>query len=146
MISETTYTQARHNDSKMTTTLFAFLAKCFLHWRDTQYSESYQLSIRIRFFFIWHTYNESSKLTLRFIHQNLIKNRKFLLQYSHNNNKIQKNLTSFCLMPRKWLKFSTNQSSVKLNLKVEMWPVNALHLEWCYDTGNVDKHCCSYNR
>ena len=25
-----------------------------------------------------------------------------------------------------------------------MWPVNALRLEWCYDTGNVDKHCCSY--
>ena len=39
-------------------------------------------------------------------------------------------------MPRKWLKFSTNQSSVKLDLKVEMWPVNALRLEWCYDTGN----------
>ena len=44
-------------------------------------------------------------------------------------------------MTRKWLKFSTNQSSVKLDfkkidLKVEMWPVNALRLEWCYDTGN----------
>ena len=24
----------------------------------------------------------------------------------------------------------------KINLKVEMWPVNALRLEWCYDTGN----------
>ena len=24
----------------------------------------------------------------------------------------------------------------KLYLKLEMWPVNALRLEWCYDTGN----------
>ena len=24
----------------------------------------------------------------------------------------------------------------KIDLKVEMWPVNALRLEWCYDTGN----------
>ena len=37
--------------------------------------------------------------------------------------------------------FSTNHSSVKLNLKklylkLGMWPVNALRLEWCYDTGN----------
>ena len=45
-------------------------------------------------------------------------------------------------MDKKWLKFSTNQSSVKLDLKkknylkVEMCPVNALRLEWCYDTGN----------
>ena len=37
---------------------------------------------------------------------------------------------------------STNHSSVKLNLKkklylkLEMWPVNALRLEWCYDIGN----------
>ena len=36
---------------------------------------------------------------------------------------------------------STNHSSVKLDLKkkylkLEMWPVNALRLEWCYDTGN----------
>ena len=95
----------------------------------------------IRIFFIRRTYNENSKLTLGFIHQNPIKNRKFLLLYSHNNNKVQKNPTSFCLMPRKWLKFSSNQSSVKLDLKkidlkVEMWPVNALRLEWCYDTGN----------
>ena len=35
----------------------------------------------------------------------------------------------------------TNHSSVKLDLKknylkLEMWPVNALRLEWCYDTGN----------
>ena len=36
---------------------------------------------------------------------------------------------------------SANHSSVKLDLKklylkLEMWPVNALRLEWCYDTGN----------
>ena len=32
---------------------------------------------------------------------------------------------------------STNDSSVKLDFKkIEMWPVNALRLEWCYDTGN----------
>ena len=24
----------------------------------------------------------------------------------------------------------------KIDLKLEMWPVNALRLEWCYDTGN----------
>ena len=23
-----------------------------------------------------------------------------------------------------------------MDLKLEMWPVNALRLEWCYDTGN----------
>ena len=31
---------------------------------------------------------------------------------------------------------SANHSSVKLDLKLEMWPVNTLRLEWCYDTGN----------
>ena len=31
---------------------------------------------------------------------------------------------------------SANHSSMKLDLKLEMWPVNALCLEWCYDTGN----------
>ena len=42
----------------------------------------------------------------------------------------------------KWLKFSTNQSSCqtrfkkKIDLNLELWPVNALRLEWCYDTGN----------
>ena len=44
-------------------------------------------------------------------------------------------------MSRKWLQISTNDSSVKLDLKtnrfkIEMWPVNALRLEWCYVTGN----------
>ena len=35
-----------------------------------------------------------------------------------------------------------NQSSCqtrfkkKIYLNLEMWPVNALRLEWCYDTGN----------
>ena len=24
----------------------------------------------------------------------------------------------------------------KIDLNLEMWPVNALRLEWCYDTGN----------
>ena len=28
------------------------------------------------------------------------------------------------------------QFKKKLYLKLEMWPVNALRLEWCYDTGN----------
>ena len=35
-----------------------------------------------------------------------------------------------------------NQSEQKkIDLKVEMWPVNALRLEWCYDndTGNNKK-------
>ena len=38
--------------------------------------------------------------------------------------------------------YSTNHSSVKLDLKkklylkLKMWPVNALRLEWCDDTGN----------
>ena len=36
-------------------------------------------------------------------------------------------------------KFSTNDSSAKLDLKLEMWPVNGLRLEWCYDTGNDKK-------
>ena len=44
----------------------------------------------IRICFIWRTYNESSKLTLGFIHQNPIKSLKFLLLYSHKNNKIKK--------------------------------------------------------
>ena len=47
-------------------------------------------------------------------------------------------------MPRKWLQISTNDSSVKLDLKLEMWPVNALRLEWCYDTGN-DKNVTDIN-
>ena len=85
------------------------------------------------------TYNESSNLTLGYIHQNPIENRKFLLLYSHKNNIIKKIKQLF----KKIAAYSsTNHSSVKLDLKkkiylkLEMWPVNALRLEWCYDTGN----------
>ena len=76
----------------------------------------------IRIIFIWRTYNESSFLTLEYIHQNPIKNRKFLLLYSHKNNKIKKSKS----FKKTWLPI---HSSVKRNfkktlLKLEMWPVN----------------------
>ena len=38
-----------------------------------------------------------------------------------------------------WLQTSSanhSSDSVKIDLKLGMWPVNALRLEWCYDTGN----------
>ena len=44
----------------------------------------------IRNLIVWRTYNESSKLTLGFIHQNPIKNRKFLLLYSKTTIKYKK--------------------------------------------------------
>ena len=79
----------------------------------------------IRIFLIRRTYNESSKLTLEYIHQNPIKSRKFLLLYSHKNNKIKKSN----IFQKTWL-------PIHSNVKLEMCPVNALRLEWCYDTGN----------
>ena len=39
---------------------------------------------------------------------------------------------------------SATHSSVKLDLKLEMWPVNALRLEWCYDTGNDNNNTVIY--
>ena len=30
----------------------------------------------------------------------------------------------------------SNSILKKIDLNLELWPVNALRLEWCYDTGN----------
>ena len=74
---------------------------------------------------------------LGYTHQNLIKNRKFLLLYSYKNNK--KNQTSFlengCKLFNQSQQCQTRFKK-KLYLKLKMWPVNALRLEWCYDTSN----------
>ena len=47
-----------------------------------------------------------------------------------------------------WLQTSSanhSSDSVKLDLNLEMWPVNALRLEWCYDTGNDKNITIKYN-
>ena len=78
----------------MTTTSNIGVSIISLH--DTPRLLVHTLKRVIRIFFTRRKYNESSKLTLGFIHQNPIKNRKFLLLYSHKNNNNKKNQTSFC--------------------------------------------------
>ena len=76
---------------------------------------------------------------LGFIHQNPIKNRKFLLLYSKTTIKYKKILQLFAEKMAEILNQSEQCQTLfkkKIDLKLEMSPVNALRLEWCYDTGN----------
>ena len=92
----------------------------------------------IRIFFIRRTYNETSKLTLGFIHQNPIKNRKFLLPQRHQNNKKKKSdkmrpLMASCFFIVSWfgfivtlqnLQYISQSKQCKTRNKCEKWLTN----------------------